>query len=73
MKNIHLYFKRDKFNWLAIIAKFWLIPEFIHDTFLIKDTFISLAFKLVKLVIVLTFKLFIAPYATSNKNYNLAK
>ena len=38
-----------------------------HDTFVIKDAFIILAFKFATFVIVLTFKLFIEPYATPNK------
>ena len=58
---------RDKFNWLALIVKFWLRPEFIYDKFVIKDTFISLAFKFATFVIVLAFKLIIWALFTPNR------
>ena len=63
----HTFVLSDKFNWLALIVKFWLIPEFMHGKFIIKDTFISLAFKFATFVIILAFKFIIWALLTPNK------
>ena len=63
----HTLVLRDKFNWLASISEFCVSPEFIHDKFVIKDTFTLETLTFGTFVIVLTFKLVIWALLTPNK------